>query len=150
MVKEPGRQWTRRRLGKRWGWRGRWRRRHGRRGHGWGWGWGWRLLLLPPLLLLSFSSSSGDAARGAARAGDECEEADFGLQASYVTTCVKPPHFFITASTYDILTSFMIFGIRLFFIEFKNNSTASSWSCFMNKMFEIDGVFLDRASHYTK
>ena len=51
---------------------------------------------------------------------------------------------------HDILTSFMIFGLRLLFIEFKNNSTASSWSCFVNKMFEIDGLFLDTASHYTK
>ena len=107
-------------------------------------------LLLPPLLLLSFSSSSGDAARGAARAGDKCEEADFGLQASYVTTCAKPPQFFITASTYDILTSFMIFELRLLFIEFKNNSIASSWSCFVNKMLEIGGLVLDTASHYTK
>ena len=51
---------------------------------------------------------------------------------------------------HDILTSFMIFGLRLLFIEFKNNSTASSWSCFVNKMFEIGGLFLDTASHYTK
>ena len=51
---------------------------------------------------------------------------------------------------HDISTSFMIFGLCLFFIEFKNNSTASSWSCFVNKMFEIGGLFLDTASHYTK
>ena len=51
---------------------------------------------------------------------------------------------------HDILTNFMIFGLRLLFIEFKNNSTAGSWSCFVNKMFEIGGLFLDTASHYTK
>ena len=32
-------------------------------------------------------------------------EVDFGLRALYVTTCAKHPQFFITASTYDILTS---------------------------------------------
>ena len=51
---------------------------------------------------------------------------------------------------HEILTSFMIFGLRLHFIEFKNNSTASLWSCFMNKMFEIGGLVRDTASHYTK
>ena len=51
---------------------------------------------------------------------------------------------------HDILTSFMIFELRLLFIEFKNNSTASSWSCFVNKMFEIGGLVLDMASHYSK
>ena len=51
---------------------------------------------------------------------------------------------------HDILTSFMIFELRLLFIEFKNNSIVSSWSCFVNKMFEIGGLFLDTASHYTK
>ena len=65
-------------------------------------------------------------------------------------TYVKPSQFFITASTYDILTSFMIFGLRLLFIEFKNNSTASSWSYFVNKMFKIGGLVLNTASHYTK
>ena len=48
---------------------------------------------------------------------------------------------------HDIWTSFMIFGLCLLFIEFKNNSIASSWSCFMNKMFKILGPFLDTASH---
>ena len=51
---------------------------------------------------------------------------------------------------HDILINFIIFVLRLFFIEFKNNSTASSWSCFVNKMFEIGGLFLDMTSHYTK
>ena len=51
---------------------------------------------------------------------------------------------------HDISTSFMIFGLRLHFIEFKNNSSASSWSCFVNKMFEILGPFLDTASDYTQ
>ena len=77
----------------------------------------------------------------------------FGLQASYVTTCAKPSYFFYHSLNiwyHDILTNFMIFGLRLLFIEFKNNSTASSWSCFVNKMFEIGDLFLDTASHYTK
>ena len=51
---------------------------------------------------------------------------------------------------HDISTSFKIFGLRLLFIEFKNNLAASSWSFFMNKMFEIGGLFLNTASHYTK
>ena len=51
---------------------------------------------------------------------------------------------------HDISTSFKIFGLRLLFIEFKDNSTASSWSCFVNKMFKIGGLVLDTASHYTK
>ena len=51
---------------------------------------------------------------------------------------------------HDISTSFMIFGLRLHFIEFKNNSSASSWSCFVKKMFKISGLFLDTASHYTQ
>ena len=36
------------------------------------------------------------------------------------------------------------------FIEFKNNSSEGSWSCFVNKMFEILGPFQDTASHYTQ
>ena len=32
------------------------------------------------------------------------------------------------------LDKFHDFQLRLLFIEFKNNSTASSWSCFMNKI----------------
>jgi len=51
---------------------------------------------------------------------------------------------------HDISTNFMIFGLRLHFIEFKNNSFASSWSCFVNKMFEILGPLMDTASHYTQ
>ena len=51
---------------------------------------------------------------------------------------------------HDILTSFIIFGLRLLFIEFKNTSHASSRSCFVNKMSEISGPFLDTASHYTQ
>ena len=51
---------------------------------------------------------------------------------------------------HDISTSFMIFGLRLLFIEFKNTSHASTRSCFVNKMSEISGPFLDTASHYTQ
>ena len=29
-------------------------------------------------------------------------------------------------------------------------TTANSWSCFVNKIFEIGGLFLDMASHYNK
>ena len=50
---------------------------------------------------------------------------------------------------HDISTSFMIFGLRFLFIEFKNTFHASSRSCFVNKMSEILGPFLDTASHYT-
>ena len=55
-------------------------------------------------------------------------------------------NFFITASTYDMMTSQHVLRFSVFvcfFIEFKNNSTASSWSCFVNKMFEIGGLFLE-------
>ena len=43
----------------------------------------------------------------------------FGLQASYVTTCVKPSHFFIIASTYDIMTSRQVsrFSVFVCFLE---------------------------------
>ena len=51
---------------------------------------------------------------------------------------------------HDISTSFMIFGLRLLFIEFKNTSHAISRTCFVNKMSEILGPFLDTASHYTQ
>ena len=51
---------------------------------------------------------------------------------------------------HDLSTSFMIFRLRLLFIEFKNTSHASSWSYFVNKMSEILGPFLDTASRYTQ
>ena len=50
---------------------------------------------------------------------------------------------------HDISTSFMIFGLRLLFIEFKNTSHAISRTCFVNKMSEISDLFLDTASHNT-
>ena len=50
---------------------------------------------------------------------------------------------------HDISTSFMIFGLRLLFIEFKNTSHAISRTCFVNKMSEISGPFLDTTSHNT-
>ena len=53
----------------------------------------------------------------------------FGLQVSYVTTCMKSSKIFIIASTYDIMTSWQVswfLDFVCFFIEFKNNSTASS------------------------
>jgi hypothetical protein len=40
-----------------------------------------------------------------------------------------------------ISISFMIFGLRL---------SASSWSCFVNKMFKIWGLFVDIDSQYTQ
>jgi hypothetical protein len=47
---------------------------------------------------------------------------------------------------HDILTIFVIFGLRLYLIEFKNKSPASRWPCFVNTMFKISGAFLDSAS----
>ena len=47
----------------------------------------------------------------------------------------------------DISTSFMIFGLHLLFIEFKNTSHTISRTCFVNKMSEISSPFLDTASH---
>jgi hypothetical protein len=37
---------------------------------------------------------------------------------------------------HDILLNFMIFGLRLLFIEFKNRSSTGPRSCFLNKMFQ--------------
>ena len=50
---------------------------------------------------------------------------------------------------HDISTSFMIFGLRLLFIEFINTSHAISRTCFVNEISEISGPFLDTASHNT-
>ena len=61
---------------------------------------------------------------------------------SYVEAMIKISEDFMHV-TYD---AFMIFGLRLLFKEFKN----SSRSCFVNKMSEILGPFLDTASHYTQ
>ena len=70
---------------------------------------------------------------------------------SYVEDVLKILEGLVQVIAYNAnSTSFMIFGLPLHFIEFKNNSFASSWSCFVNKMFEILGLFLDTASHYTQ
>ena len=45
---------------------------------------------------------------------------------------------------------FRRFRARLLFIKFKNTSHVSLRSCFVNKMSEISGPFLDTASHYTQ
>lgn len=49
---------------------------------------------------------------------------------------------------HDISAIFVIFELRLHLIEFKNKSPTSRWPCFVNKMFEILGEFLDTASQY--
>ena len=45
---------------------------------------------------------------------------------------------------HEILINLMIFGLRLLFLEFKNHSATYSWSCFLNKMFEISFHFLGK------
>ena len=50
---------------------------------------------------------------------------------------------------HEILTNLMIFRLRLLFLEFKNHSATRSWSCFLNKMFEISFHFPSKASHRT-
>ena len=51
---------------------------------------------------------------------------------------------------HEILTNLMIFRVCLLFIEFKSNSATRSWSCFVNKMFEIFFHFPVKASHWTQ
>ena len=51
---------------------------------------------------------------------------------------------------HEILINLMIFGLRLFFQEFKNHSATCSWSGFVNKMFKISFHFQDKASHSTQ
>ena len=41
---------------------------------------------------------------------------------------------------HEILTNLMIFRL-CFFLEFKNHSATRSWSCFLNKMFELSFHF---------
>ena len=48
---------------------------------------------------------------------------------------------------HEILTNLMIFRLRLLFL---NHSATRSWSCFLNKMFEISFHFLGKASHRTQ
>ena len=47
---------------------------------------------------------------------------------------------------HEILSNFMIFGLRLLFIEFKNRSSTGSRSCFLNKMFENSFHIIGQAS----
>jgi hypothetical protein len=47
---------------------------------------------------------------------------------------------------HDISTNFMIFKLRLLFIDFSDVSATRLWSCFVNTMFEIYGLVLDTAS----
>jgi hypothetical protein len=71
------------------------------------------------------------------------------IKATYVTTFSKYSYFFyhsLHKRYHDILAIFVIFGLRLYLIEFKNKSPASRCPCFVNTMFEISGVFLDSAS----
>ena len=51
---------------------------------------------------------------------------------------------------HEILTNLMIFRLRLLFLEFKNHLATRSWSCFLNKMFEISFHSLGKASHWTQ
>ena len=46
---------------------------------------------------------------------------------------------------HEILTNLVIFRLRLLFLEFKNHSATSSWSCFLNKMFENSFHFPSKA-----
>ena len=48
---------------------------------------------------------------------------------------------------HEILASLLIFRPRLLFLEFKNHSATSSWSCFLNKICEISFHFLGKTSH---
>ena len=51
---------------------------------------------------------------------------------------------------HEILTNPMIFRLRLLFLEFKNQLATHSWSCFLNKMFEISFHFSGKTSHRTQ
>ena len=42
------------------------------------------------------------------------------------------------------------FQTSLAFLEFKNHLATCSWSCFLNKMFEISFHFPGKTSHYTQ
>ena len=46
----------------------------------------------------------------------------------------------------DILSNFMIFGLRLLFIELKIRSGTRSRSCFLNNMFEFSFDFINKSS----
>ena len=51
---------------------------------------------------------------------------------------------------HDNSMNFMIFRLRLLFIEFSDVSATRLWSCFTNTMFEISGLALDTVSHQTQ
>ena len=51
---------------------------------------------------------------------------------------------------HHIMTNLMIFRLCLRFLEFKNHSTTRSWSCFLNKIFEISFYVPGTASHWTQ
>ena len=48
------------------------------------------------------------------------------------------------------LVKFQDFSVFICFLYNLKTTRPQVWSCFMNKMFEIGGLFLDTASHYTK
>ena len=89
----------------------------------------------------------------------ENHETCWDVVISYVEAMIKIWEDFVHVVTYDAyklghlhmwyLMS-MIFGLCLFFIEFKNTSHASLRSCFVSKMSEISGPFLDTTTHYTQ
>ena len=51
---------------------------------------------------------------------------------------------------HEILTNLIIFRLRLLFSEFKTQTATRSWSCFLNKMFEISFHSPGKASHRTQ
>ena len=51
---------------------------------------------------------------------------------------------------HHIMTNLMIFRLRLLFLEFKNHLATRSWSCFLNKMFEISFYSQGKATHWTQ
>ena len=51
---------------------------------------------------------------------------------------------------HEILTNLMIFRLHLLFLEFKSHTTTRSWSCFLNKMFEISFHSPSKASQWTQ
>src|SRR5688572_13259314 len=51
---------------------------------------------------------------------------------------------------HHIMTNLMIFRLCLFFLQFKNTTATRSWSCFLNKMFEISFHFMGQVSNWAK
>ena len=50
----------------------------------------------------------------------------------------------------DNSMNFMIFRLRLLFIDFSDVSATRLWLCFASTMFEISGLALDTVSHQTQ